>query len=380
MVDWDQVERLRGKGWDWSRIADDERVGFTAEATGGDTGRQLRTLYYQRRSKVQRRTAEGKSTKGSESGPDPNRPPALLRIGYLIVPLFAIWTILALAVPSPVGAYVPGLDLAIVTIIAVLVLLFALFRSPIKWERELRKPIAIGVVLGLVAAGSVTLIALSQGCPTLSGSAASSHDTNGWARYNNPDWKDSGAPVFFFYGSIACPYCSASSWAMAYALMAFGTLSGTTLTHSNPSDTPASIPEVDLSQATYVSNYVSMKVYEGTDDNQISTPALPSCQYQAYVTTYDSTGTIPFDVINGNWVHAGASLVNPTDLENGSSGQPYTPQEVQSQINAQNGPAWNAIAPALWTMEAIFLKVNGGQGPSGVTGNTNVQALLGQLG
>src|SRR5580700_5730960 len=101
MVDWEQVERLRGKGWDWSRIAEDDRVEFTAEATGGDAGRQLRTLYYQRRSKVQRRTAEGKSSKGSDDAADPNRPSPLLRIGYIIVPLFGIWAALALVFPSP---------------------------------------------------------------------------------------------------------------------------------------------------------------------------------------------------------------------------------------------------------------------------------------
>jgi hypothetical protein len=378
MVDWDQVERLRGKGWDWSRIAEDDRVGFTAESTGGDAGRQLRTLYYQRRSKVQRRSADGKSDKNSEGGADPNRPPTLLRIGYVLVPLFAIWTVLALAIPSPVGVYVPGLDLAILTIIAVLVLLFALFRSPIKWESALRTPLVIGVVLGLVAAGTVTLVAISQNCPTLTANSSSA-EPNGWARYSNPAWTDGGAPVFFFYGSIACPYCSASSWAMSYALMQFGTMSGTQLGHSNPDDTPASIPEVDMSGASLVSQYVNMKVYEGTDDNQITTPTLGSCSLQAYVTTYDSTGTIPFVVIGGTYVHSGASLVNPYSLENSTTGQPYTPQEVQSQVDAQNGPAWNAIAPAEWTIEAILIKLNGGQGPSGVTGDSNVQAILSQL-
>ncbi|MCI4366819.1 MAG: DUF929 domain-containing protein [Thermoplasmata archaeon] len=378
MVDWDQVERLRGKGWDWSRIADDERVGFTAEATGGDSGRQLRTLYYQRRSKVQRRTAEGKSSKDSDSGPDSTKPPALLRFGYLAVPLFGIWAVIAFLFPSPSGVYLPGLDLAIVTIIVVLVLLFALFRAPVKWETALRRPIVIGVVLGFVAAGTVTLVALSQGCPTLTTTSASG-EPNNWDRYNNPSWTENGAPVMFFYGSIACPYCSASSWAMAGALRAFGTLSGTTLGYSNPGDVYPKTPEVELNSAQETSPYVALKSYEGSDPTTISTPTLGSCQLQAYVTTYDSGGTIPFLVLGGTYVHAGLSLINPHDLINTSSNQPYTPQEVQDQVDAGNGPAWTVISSAQYTIEAILLKLNGGQGPPGVMSDPNVQAQLTQL-
>ncbi|HTT25992.1 MAG TPA: hypothetical protein VMH90_03385, partial [Thermoplasmata archaeon] len=189
MVDWEQVERLRGKGWDWSRIAADDKVAFTAESTGGDAGRQLRTLYYQRRSKAQRRTTEGKAGKSSDEGPDAARPPILLRIGYLTVPLFGIWAAIALLFPSPAGVYVPGLDLVVVTIIVALVLLFALFRASVKWETALRRPVVIGVVLGLVAAGTVTLVALSQGCPTLTTNSAAG-EPNGWDRYANPSWTE----------------------------------------------------------------------------------------------------------------------------------------------------------------------------------------------
>src|SRR5579871_6046664 len=100
-----------GKGWDWSRIAEDDRVGFAAEESGGDAGRQLRTLYYQRRSKAQRRGSAGKlAVEGGSAGPD-DGPPRLLKIGYAIAPLFAIWAALALVFPSPVGVFVPGLDL-----------------------------------------------------------------------------------------------------------------------------------------------------------------------------------------------------------------------------------------------------------------------------
>ena len=379
MVDWDQVERLRGKGWDWARIAEDERVGFSAESSGGDSGRQLRTLYYQRRSKAQRRGSSGKlAVEGGEAAADDGRPPLLLRVGYAILPLFGIWAVLAFLFPSPVGVFVPWLALLVLTILAAGLLIFALFRATTRWEAALRAPLAIGIVLGLVAAGSMALVATFEGCPTLAATAASS-EPNQWNRYNNPSWTINGAPVFFFYGSIACPYCSASSWAMYAAFKQFGTLSNIPLTHSNPNDAYPNTPEVDFSGATLVSQYVGLAIYEGNDNSQITTPALPTCQTHSLVTAYDATGTIPFVVLGGTYVHSGRSLVNPAALVNSSTGQPYTPQQVQSQVDAQSGPAWDVISPAAWTLEAIILKLNGGQGPSGVTGDSHVQAIYTQL-
>ena len=378
MVDWDQVERLRGKGWDWSRIAEDERVQFAADSSGGDAGRQLRTLYYQRRSKAQRRGSAGKLAVEGDAAAGEDGPPRLLKVGYAAFPMFAIWAVLAFAFPSPVGVFIPWLYLIIFALIAAAVLIFALFRATVRWETALRTPLILGIVLGLVASGGMALVATFEGCPTLTGTAAASEPQN-WVRYNNPSWTVNGAPVFFFYGSIACPFCSASSWAMYYALKQFGTLSGYSLTHSNPADTYANTPEVDLSSATLVSSYVNLQVYEGTDDSQLSTPALPTCQLHSYVTTYDPTGSIPFVVIYGTYVHAVQTLVNPADMVNGSTGQPYTPQQVQSQVDSQSGPAWNAISPAAWTIEAILEKCNGGNAPSSVVNDGNVKAIYTQL-
>lgn len=378
MVDWDQVERLRGKGWDWSRIAEDERVEFQADASGGDAGRQLRTLYYQRRSKAQRRGSAGKRAVEGGSDEASEKPPLLLRLGYLLVPFFGLWALLAFLVPSPVGVLLPWLDLLLLTLVAAAVLIFALFRATIRWEAALRAPLIAGIALGLVTAGAIFVVASFEGCPTLQSNAAAAEPQN-WVRYANPAWSVNGAPVFFFYGSIACPYCSASSWAMYYAFKQFGTFSGYTLTHSNPSDTPANIPEVDLSSATLVSSYVNLQVYEGTDDNQITTPPLPTCQLHSYVITYDTGGTIPFVVIGGTYVHSGQSLVNPSATINASTGAPYSPQEVQNQIDAKSGPVWDQVSPAAYALEAILIKLNNGQGPSAVIGDTNVQQIVSQL-
>lgn len=379
MVDWDQVDRLRGKGWDWSRIAEDDRVEFAADPAAGDAGRQLRTLYYQRRSKAKRRASDAPDGEGGGgAGGSEEKPSILLRLGYVLLPMFGIWAVLAFVFPSPVGIFVPWLYLGFLAIIAAAVLLYALFQATVKWEHALRTPLILGIVLGLAAAGTVTVVATFEGCPTLTSTAASA-EPNGWERYANPSWTQNGAPVFFFYGSIACPYCSASSWAMFYALRQFGTVSGYVYFHSNPNDVYPDTPEVDLSSATEISPYLALNVYEGTDDNSITTPALPTCQLSSYVTTYDSGGTIPFVVLGGTYVHAGASLVDPSDLENSSTGQAYNYTTVLNQVNAQSGPCWNAIAPAAWTIEAILLKLNGDQGPSVVLQNPNVQSIYAQL-
>jgi hypothetical protein len=355
MVDWDQVERLRSKGWDWSRISEDERVGFAADASGGDAGRQLRTLYYQRRSKAQRRGDDKPNRPGGTPEGRP-KPPILLRIGYVLVPLFGLWTLLAFVFPSLTGLFVPYLYLLLALIVVTLVLLYALFQAPVKWERALRAPLIFGVVLGLVAAGSITVVALSEGCPNLSGVGGTS-EPNGWAKYNNAHWQENGLPVFFFYGSIACPYCSASSWAMTIALQQFGSLSGQTLGHSAISDNPSNIPEVDLSSARLQSQFISLNVAEATDDTHVTVPSLGSCQTQAFVSTY-SGGSIPFVVIDGRYVHASSSMVDPTLLQ--TNGISMTPTQVQDQIVNQSGPAWNAVAPAAFTMMAIMLKVSEG--------------------
>jgi hypothetical protein len=375
MVDWDQVERLRSKGWDWSRIAEDERAGFTPEASGGDAGRQLKTLYFQRRSKVQRRGSDSK--RGGEDGPDPNRPGRLLKFSYAIVPLLGIWAIFAYAIPSPVGIFVNWVYLAIALIVFACVLIYALLRATVRWDSSLRTPVVLGVVLGFAAAGGVGIVALSEGCPSLTTNGGVA-EPGSWTKYSsNPTWTDNGAPVFFFYGSIACPYCSASSWAMTLALEQFGTLTGQFYLHSSSTDVDPNTPEVDLAAATLTSRYVGLHVAEGTDDASITTPALPSCQYQAYVSTY-SGGSIPFVVIDGKYVHSGSSLVDPAQLVD-SSGNAMTAAAVQDQLNNESGNAWQAIYPAAYAMMAILYVLSGDQPSSLLTNFPGVSADISQV-
>jgi Domain of unknown function (DUF929) len=370
MVDWDAVERDRSRGWDWDRIADDPKVGFHAEEGAGEPGRALRALYYQRRSKSQRRPGKSDSGSGKGIDADTKTPWNLARIGYFLVPLAGIWFVLAYLYPSPVGTYLPAIPwIGLILAIFAFVLFFGLLRTEERWSRVMRNSVIGGVVVGLVLTGGFTLVAELNNCPTLS--PISGSEPQGWERSSAPGWTQGGAPVFFFVGSIACPYCSASSWAMYLAMQRFGTVTGISFGHSNPGDTPASIPEVILANAQVSSQYVAFVVLEGTVDTQITIPPAGSCTQQAYISAYDTGGSIPFNVINGQYVHVG-TMVDPTAI------QQYSPQQVLGQLQNQSGPAWNAISPAMYMIEAFIVKANGGV-PMNVAQDPNVAPLLSQI-
>lgn len=380
MVDWDMVEKRLHKGWEWSRIAEDPKVGFQAEEGAGDPGRALKTLYYQRRSRAQRRSGDSDDTVG---GPGGGKAPVsrLTQVGWLLTPLIGIWLAVALAYPSLLGTVVPAVPyLALAFVAAVALLAVALLRSLDRWNRTFRTTLVVGLVLGVAISGGIGAYSISQGCPILTTSTTS--EPLGWQKAGNPEWTESGAPVFFFYGSIACPYCSASSWAMYYALQQFGTLSGTSFGHSNPGDVYPNTPEVNLASANLQSQYVALDVLEGTNDNQINEPTPSTCTESAYVQTYDSCSTcgIPFLVLGGKYVHTG-TLVDPGQLRSppgDATGAPLNTTQVQQQVQAQSGAAWNAISSEMYMLEALLVVLNHGQ-PASLASNPNVAPYIHQI-
>jgi hypothetical protein len=368
MVDWELVERRRSKGWDWDRIAEDEKVGFHADDTAGDPGRAHRALYYQRKSKSKRRASSGEGGAGrdAESGSGWT----LERVAAIVAPLLVVWFLIAFFIPSPVGTYLPAIpDLVIVMLLAVGLLAFALLRSADRWTPAIRNGVVAGVVLGVVVAGVFGVAALVSGCPTLT--SQTTGEPGSFSKANNALWADNGAPVFFFYGSAACPYCSASSWAVVYALQQFGTLSGVYQDHSSPTDVYPNTPELELTNAVMQSRWVSLHVAESTNDLTVTPAATRGCVESSYVSSYDVVGSIPFIVIGGQYFHVG-TLVNPASLAGLNATQ------VQSQISNQSGTAWNAISPTAYLLEAFLVKANGGQ-PTSVANNPSVAPLLAQI-
>lgn len=364
MTDWDRIERLRSKGWDWDRIAADEKVEFHAEEGAGDPGRALRALYYQRRSRAQRRpSGTGKdSDDGGDAGGGARSKSrwSFARIGFLLVPLTGLWLVLALAFPSPIGVFVTAIpDLAIALLASAAVLGFGLLRAGERWNTTFRNTLIAGSVLGLVVAGGIGVIAIAEGCPSLS--ASSSSEPQSWSKSPNAAWSSNGAPVLFFYGAYACPYCSATSWAIYYALTKVGSATNVVYGHSSPSDVYASTPEIDLDQLSVVSQYVDLVATENHDPTVAQGPGTSSCIQQAYISAYDSCTTcgIPFVVLNGQYWHEG-TIVEPQNGTSNFALNSYSPQQVMGNLQNQSGPAWDLIGPEAYWILSFIVKVNDG--------------------
>ncbi len=373
MTDWQRVEKLRAKGVDWDEIAEDERVDFKAEK-GVDPGRALKALHYRRRSKSGRSGKEGTTGTSSRGEVDRPRSPLRVRLSMLGMVLLlggAVWSLVAFLY-TPIAVVVPLVpDIVLVAIAGGILLTTAL----VIWGTgDLRagwmKGVAFGLTLGLALSG-LSIVAIPSGVPVLSHSGTG--EPQSWARYPNPGWESGGLPVVFFYGSEGCPYCSASSWAISYALQAFGTLQGQSYSTSDPNDAYPNTPEEALAGSTLTSSSVSWDVEESPSNQNTQPPALLTPIEKDYVAAY-SQG-IPFIVVGGFFVHAG-TLVNPATL------QGMTVNDVVSAYASGNGPVYQAIYSAQMLLEAIMVKADqmtGVSAPSSVTSNADVTAALNTL-
>ena len=353
MVDWDRVEDLRAKGWDWDEIADDSKVGFHPDASVKEPGRALRGLYHRQRSRQARRGEERRVKPPSkQEREEAERKWTLVRGAYLFLPIVGLWFVFAYLVPSPVGLILPAIPyLALVLVVVAFLLLFGLFRSTAKrWTPVFRSTVIWGVILGLIFSGLVALGGVLFGCPFLPPAAAgTTQPAPGWVSFNVAPWHENGLPTLYFYGATWCPYCSASSWAIWKALNGFGSVSGESFMYSAED----SIPEVDLANAQFTSNNVSFVVSEDTSGVTGTFPSTSNCFEAAYVSAY-SGSAIPFVVINGQYVHGsatgGGTLISPGDV------QGYTTGQLQLNVTHEQGPEWSVVQGQTWWMMAFLAK------------------------
>jgi thiol-disulfide isomerase/thioredoxin len=370
MVDWDRVDELRSKGWGWDRIADDEDVGFHPDASVQDPGRALRSLYHRQRNRADRREVEERP-KRQEKGAEERRW-TMVRIGFLIAPILGLWALLAYLVPSPIGILVPAIPyLALAFAVGAFILAFGLLRTPgRRWTPVLRNTLIGGVVVGLVFSGMIGLTGyLAFGCPFLPPQSSLGSAPSGWSYGPQiTPWQDGGKPVFYFFGATWCPYCSASSWAMWKALTEFQTnfngtvygVPGTTFQYSNPNDVYPQTPEVVLGFVTPTSSLLSWQVneYYWTNDGTGTAGTFPgtsNCFQQAFVSAY-SGGSIPFVVVNGQWIHGGSTLIDPNDLTTWAGSGVNT---VSNSVLTETGSPWSIIQGQAALICAFVLKANG---------------------
>jgi thiol-disulfide isomerase/thioredoxin len=350
MIDWDRVEELRSKGWDWDRIAGDPKVGFHPDTSVQEPGRALRGMYHRQRSR-QRRRNEGPApaTPTKEEREKAERKWTLPRIGYLLVPIFAIWFSIAYLVPSPVGLVLPAIPyLALVLVVVAFLLLFGLLRSSgARWSKVYRTTLVTGVVLGLVISGVIALGGiLFLHCPVLPSESSGTTQPGGWFSVSVSPWHENGLPVVYYFGATWCPYCSASSWAIWKALKGFGTVTDAPLMYS----AEGNIPEVDLANVQYSSSNITFVANEDTSGVPDTSPTTSNCVEQAYVSAY-SNG-IPFMVVNGQFIHA-STLVQPSDVSS------YTTAQMQQQVGNETGNAWTIVQGPCWWLMAFMAKSAG---------------------
>lgn len=375
MVDWDRVERLRSKGVDWESIADDEKVNFTPPAGVDDAGKALKTLYYSRKS-GKPRSGGKKSSQEKAKGPFSLKS-RLLPWGLTITILSAIWFPLAYEF-SLVGFLVPAIPYVLLILVLGVIFIAASFVLGTAHIREnWKKPVTIGIVIGLILPGMFALISVGLNVPILY--QANLSEPGGWESESprNAVWEIGGLPTYFFLGSIACPFCSASSWAMYEALSNVGTLSGVKYGYSNPNDTAGpNTPEVELYAASLSSSYLSLDVKEGADRYMITTPSLTT-QEQAYVSFYDVGGGIPFVVVGGMFIHTN-SFVQP-DILAGMT----TTQVMDILENPSSNPTvYNDIHGQQLYIEAYFVKsdqIAGVTPPTFGSDETAVMNYVGQI-
>src|SRR5208283_5231722 len=116
---------------------------------------------------------------------------------------------------------------------------------------------------------------------------------------------------FYYYGATRRPYYSNKSWAIWNSQTGFGRVPISNITSTNYAED--GIPEVVLANAQVSSSYVSFVVSEDTSQVTGTFPSTSNCIEQAYVSAY-SGSSIPFVVINGQYVHGGATLIQPNDV------------------------------------------------------------------
>ena len=367
MVDWDRVEELREKGWEWDRIADDTKVGFHADAAMAHPGRALRTLYHHRRSREARQgpTAEKKISK--RAADELEQRWTLKRYGFLLTPVFGLWFLFAYLVPSPIGLVLPAIPwLALAFAVVAFLLVFALWRhSGPRWNKVLRGTVISGVVLGLVFSALIAVGGVAFfGCPFLPATTTSQSD--GWTSVGVASWQQSGEPVVYFYGATWCPYCSASSWALYKALTEFqlhfnpssgGTgIPGAYTSYSDGAPEPYPYtPNVVFANAAVNSQTIAFVVNEAQNVSDGTFPGTTNCIESAYVSAY-SGSSIPFVALNGQYIHGGSSLINPAYF---SSYEGTGAPAVLSSVLSESGTPWSYVSAQAYWITALLVKASG---------------------
>lgn len=193
-----------------------------------------------------------------------------------------------------------------------------------------------------------------------------------------PPLTSNGKPEVLYVGAEYCPFCATERWAMAVALSRFGTFHGVGAIHSDPNDTPPSIPTLTFYKSSYTSKYVTFTPVEEETVNK-QPLQKPTPQQQALVNKYDaapyvpaaSAGSIPFMDFGNKYILSGATY-SYTLL------QGKTWSQVASALQSPGNPISQGANGSANKMTAAICKLTNNQ-PSNVCGSPLIKNLQGQL-
>ena len=158
-----------------------------------------------------------------------------------------------------------------------------------------------------------------------------------------------GKPTILYIGAEYCPYCAATRWAIALALMRFGNFSSLSYMTSSASDAYPNTPTFTFYNSTYSSsiiNFVSVELYTNKVSNQTNYYAIlqtPAQWENKTMAKYGTSGSIPFIDFGNMSVQQGA---------------PYSPgliyRDTWPQIISQLGNANSSISQSVIGATNIF--------------------------
>ncbi len=163
-----------------------------------------------------------------------------------------------------------------------------------------------------------------------------------------------GKPEVFYYGGEFCPYCAAERWSVVVALSRFGTFQTLNVTTSSSTDVYPDTSTFTFYKSSYTSSYVDFAPVEGTDRQQAPLQSLTPDE-QKLVSTYDTSGSIPFMDIGNKYLVTQQSY-SPgelrTDPQNPNS-SPLSQQQIASQLSSVNTISKGILGTANYLTAAI---------------------------
>ena len=219
---------------------------------------------------------------------------------------------------------------------------------------EWKKAIVLTAIIVITVAAFITIVQSESSSNSIQNEKA----IGDFILVSNSILTENGRIVILFIGAEACPFCAAESWSIVYALAQYGTWNGLAPVISNATDSIPKVPGYTFANATLESSQVSFVEVELTStswDQKLQ--SLNSTESQLF-REYDPSGSIPFLLIGGMYLHIG-SAVSPYPLSNMSWSQCYNLSKSQNAFHDQVVSEASNISQVINYVEGKYLSSSG---------------------